>query len=285
MKDILTLLRVRQYYKNAIVFLPLLFSGNLLDLRLFLLTLLGFFILCAISSGNYVINDILDRKNDRLNKEKAERPIAKGSIGVGFAWGLASALILAGLVSAYALSPSFSAFCLFLSILSMIYSLWLRDEVFLDVIVISVNFVIRAVSGAVLIGVMPSPWLILCPFFLALLIAVGKRRSEAETLGGSGGSHRKVLLSYTPVTTGSLLNISASLFIMSYSMYSFLSAQKPYLLATIPVMLYSVFRFRFLVENGSDIARHPERLVTDARSLISGCVWVGMVVLILYFTS
>ncbi len=276
------LLRVKQWYKNLLVFLPLVFSGNLFNTGLLLMTIEGFFALCFISSSNYILNDILDRKRDRKNKEKRSRPIASGRVSVWQASIVMAVLILLSFMIGVFLSNTFTLALLALFFLGIAYSVWLKHEAFADVLIIGVNFVIRAISGAFIISVYLSPWLILCPFFLAIYLAVGKRRAESAMLGRSGTLHRPSLKSYTPQVTSSLMTITTALLIISYSLYSFLSVQDTLLLITIPIMMYAVFRFNILIEEGSDIARHPERVIKDVRMVISAALWTLLVLVLLY---
>jgi len=279
---LIDLLRVRQWYKNLIIFLPLVFSGNSFEIPSVLITVFGFFCLSLASSANYVLNDILDKNKDRRNKEKKDRPIAAGKISVFFGFIIYLVLVFISASGAYMLSPYL---CLCIAILLFLgagYSTFMKDEIFLDILLISINFVIRAVAGAVLISVIISPWLVLCPFFLALFMSVGKRRSEIKLLGSSAPHHRKVLKGYTSYLTSTLMTTSTTLLIISYALYCFLSVQGSLLLISLPAMLYVVFRYTALIEDGSDIARHPERFLYDIRSVIGIIIWVGSVGLIIY---
>jgi 4-hydroxybenzoate polyprenyltransferase len=283
MSNLSKLLRINQYYKNLVIYLPLIFSGNVFDTSLFLLTTIGFVALSLISSTNYIINDIVDAKKDAKNKEKKSRPIASGAISSRKALLIAFTLLLIGSTTGLLISKQFFIFQAALILSGMLYTFFFRNEPFLDVIIIAVNFVLRAISGAVLIQVMVSPWLILCPFFLALFLAVGKRRAENKMLGKKATEHRKTLSIYTPELTSSLMNISTTLLIISYGLYSFLSVQGNFLLATFPAMLYVVFRYRMLEGSDPEIARHPELLIKDKRSMVAMLVWAASVLGIIYF--
>jgi 4-hydroxybenzoate polyprenyltransferase len=287
MMRIAEVLRARQWYKNLVVFLPIIFGQQLVNTHLMLLTLVGFFSLCFVSSANYIINDLVDRKEDVLHPEKKCRPIASGRTGAWTAILIASLMLLLSLLLGFFLSLQFIYFVVALFLLSQIYNFWLKREAFADILLIAVNFVLRAVSGAYVIthGSNPyewvSPWLILCPFFLSLFISVGKRESDALLLGKNAGLHRRVLALYTKEITKPLMYISTTLLVVSYSLYSFLSIN-PQLLYTLPAALYVIFRYLYLVENGSPIARHPETAYTDRRLMIGIAVWVLAVLVVLY---
>ncbi len=279
---ILNLLRVRQYYKNLVIFLPLIFSLSLFSIPSWTIMLYGFIVLCMISSGSYILNDILDRKKDRAHPEKKTRPIASGKVPVMVAAAISFLLYLSGLAFSIFLSKTFFLTVIAFTISGLIYTLWGRDEPFLDILLISINFVLRAVSGAFLIGVAISPWLILCPFFLALFLAVSKRRAEASFLGRSAISHRPSLKAFTPALTSGMMAITTSLLIISYSLYCFLSVQNKLLMITLPIVLYGIFRYIYLVESGSAIARHPEKALLDLRLMFSGLAWLVAVLLVIY---
>ena len=283
-KDIIKLIRVKQWYKNLIIFLPLVFSENLFDVRFLLFTVIGFISLCAVSSSYYIINDIIDKEKDKKHPEKRDRPIASGKINVWQAIILAIISFVIATVLAINLSLYFTYFVLALFALTMLYSFFLKNEPFLDILIIAINFVIRAVSGAFvfLIDNKPyadvSPWLILCPFFLSLFLSVGKRESDLMFLGEEAASHRKVLNVYNKDLTRALMLIATTLLIMTYSLYVFFSDFK-ILLLTLPVALYIIFRYFYLIESGSKIARHTELIYKDKRIIIA----IVIMIIIAYF--
>ena len=195
--QVFMLLRPEQYYKNLVIFLALYFSGNFLDSEMLGLTILGFVTLCLVSSANYIVNDIVDRKKDKHHKEKAIRPIANGTISSGQGAVIAIIFFGIGLGLAYALSLKFFFALTALIFSSTTYSLLLRNELFMDILVIAINFVIRAVSGAFLLSVWVSPWLLIGTFLLALFLATGKRKAERIFLKKETRQHRPLLESYS----------------------------------------------------------------------------------------
>lgn len=281
--DFFKLIRVNQWYKNLVIFLPLIFVGHFFNLVEFSSIILGFLSLCFMSSVNYIINDFIDRKKDRLNPEKRDKPLVTGKVKEVHAFivlffFLAASIFLAVLLSTWFL---FSVIALFIS--SQLYSLFFKHEIFLDILFIAVNFVIRAVSGTFIIHVSISPWLVLCTFFLSLFLSVGKRKSESMLLGHGASMHRSVLKYYSEDITNSLMIIATSLLIISYGLYSFLSNFKN-LIWTLPIALYVIFRYTYLVYSGSDIARHPHRFVNDLRLVIGILLWFVLIFLIIYFS-
>jgi 4-hydroxybenzoate polyprenyltransferase len=286
LKDYFSLLRIGQWYKNLVIFLPIVFAGQLADSHGLMLTIIGFFALCLVSSANYIINDIKDREDDSMHPEKKYRPLATGIIGVGAAAAMSLVLLVLGLFIAVLLSAQFFLFNVALFLLSQLYTFWLRDEAFADIIVIATNFVLRAVSGAyvVIVASKPyiwvSPWLILCPFFLSLFLSAGKRRADILLLGTKAGRHKKTLELYRNIAAP-IVYLSTGLLIVSYSLYSFLSVN-PKLLYTLPIALYVIFRYLSLIETGSVIARHPEKAYADGRLVFGIGLWALLIYGILY---
>lgn len=281
LRDIFRLVRVKQWYKNLLIFLPLIFSINLFNLNLFTLTLLGFISLCLISSSNYIFNDIVDRKKDKYHPEKKNRPIAAGKIDIFSASLIAILLAFASLYLAYTLSLIFMYSVIALFLLTQLYSFYLKNEAFADVLLIAVNFVVRSISGAFIINVEISPWLILCPFFLAMFLAIGKREADSRLLGKNGKNHKAVLEIYTLEITQYLMNISVGLLIISYSLYA-VSSNYLRLLITLPFCLYVIMRYYYLVRTGSEIGRHPHKVINDTKIMIALFLWLLSVFISLY---
>ncbi len=280
--DLFKLIRPQQWYKNLLIFLPLIFGGKLFDVNLFYLTFSGFVALCLVSSSNYVINDVIDYKKDRLNKEKQSRPVASGKISRSLAVVLALILLLFSVFISLRLNVDFLYAVLSLFFLTQLYSLFLKNEVFVDLLMIGVNFIIRAASGALLLKISISPWLVLCVFFLSLFLSASKRKSEIAFLGEGAQKHRAVLEKYSKDIVNMLLIIATCSLILSYSLYSFLS-QYHNLFYTIPLALYVILRYVYLTEIGSEIARHPEKIIKDYRIVLASMLWVGATFYLLYF--
>ncbi len=275
-------MRIHQWYKNLVIYLALIFSNSLFNKELFIATTLGLISLCLISSTNYIINDILDRKKDKEHQEKKTRPIAYGSIKIYEAIIIALIITIISLFIAYNLSKIFLLSVIFLLVLTLLYSFKLKHILFLDIIIISINFVIRSVSGTFIINKPLSPWLILCPFFLALFLAVGKRHGDLRLLGKNAVNHKQVLKNYTPEINGILIIISTTLLLISYSLYAFLGEHKK-LLLTIPFAIYVIFRYVYLIYSESKIARKPNLLYKDKELLIGLLLWLLVTFMLLYF--
>ena len=247
---VIALLRPHQYYKNFLILLGLIFSGNLFfpeDLWVYPWVFFGFIALCSISSVNYVINDIKDFKKDQNHPEKCQRPLPSGKISRKEAIGIGVGLFIFSLIISIILSPGIrnsSAFLNFFGsgnimlifegltgglsffwsvilifVTSQLYSLFLKKYVFADVCTIALNYVWRAASGCVLINVVISPWLILLGFLFALLLSLGKRKADLSFLKENAAVHREVYKYYTSELLGNAIFMIAGTTIISYSLY------------------------------------------------------------------
>jgi len=263
MIEYLKLLRPFQYYKNLVIFTAILFTGKIFYLDDMLSTILGFVALCLMSSVNYVINDIVDAKEDRKHPEKKHRPIASNKIGVFPAILLASILFVASIGIAFTLPMKFLTVITALFMITQVYTFFFKKEPFIDISVIGLNFVLRAVAGALIIGVVISPWLMICAFFLAMFLAISKRKADLLIMK-TGIYDMETINMIMPTVLGVLL--------VSYTFYTFLKAQDG-LILTIPIVTYSLMRYSFLTNSGSDIARNPEKSFTDTRLLLSIILW------------
>ncbi len=281
-REILKLIRPEQWYKNLLVFLPLIFIEGLLVKSYLPRALLAFITLCLVSSTNYIINDMVDLKKDQQHLEKMHRPLAKGRVKKGEALIIAFIFLIVAIISSYLLAPYFLLIILGLFLLSLFYSLRLKKEAFLDILIIGLNFTLRAVSGALVLIpgkiIRISPWLVLCPFFLALFLAVGKRKANLQFTG----NREFIPKGYTPKVIELLIGITTTLLIICYTLFSFLS-DFPLLIISLPVAIYAILRYAYLIEKGSIIARKTELILTDWRLMITLCLWGALILIIIYF--
>lgn len=274
-------MRPHQWIKNLLVFAALLFTAQFTNLTLLWQTVLGFFALCFTASSIYLVNDILDRERDRHHPKKQHRPIASGQLPVSVAWVGAFASLALGLGLAFWLHVPFGVIVLVYVIQSTLYTFYLKQIPLLDVGIIALGFLLRAASGAVLIGVYISPWLIICTFFLALFLGFAKRRHELVSLGEDAASHRNALGDYSANMLEHLLTICMGLTLQSYAIYVILSEtakSHPNLWYTLPVVTYGLLRYFFLVHR-YDAGGSPEKMmVSDKHIALSVVVW-GLIVL------
>ena len=270
-----------QWYKNLLVFLPIIFVGRLFSLPLLKATALGFVSLCLCSSFNYIVNDIVDRRKDRAHPEKRTRPIAAGRIPViaALVWG--AILLLAGLWLAFALNKVFFYSVGFIVVLTQLYSFILKKVAFADILAVAVNFVVRAVSGAFIIGVTISPWLVLCTFFFALFLLAGKRYADLAFLGSRAAMHKETLRVYTKDVANALMIVATALLIAAYGAFALLGTH-PQLAYSIPFALFVIFRYFSLIYVGAPIARHPELVFRDWKMLVGMLLWATATFIALY---
>ncbi|HLC61386.1 MAG TPA: UbiA prenyltransferase family protein [Candidatus Nanoarchaeia archaeon] len=279
--DWVKVMRPEQWYKNLLVFLAVFFSFNLFNFNKLALSFFGFIILIILSSANYAVNDITDRKNDLQDVSKKSRLIASRKVPVRNAAIFSIILFSAGLYLSYLISLKFFLLMLLFVVLSTAYSFYLKKEIFADILLISVNFAIRAAAGAVIINVYISPWLILCPFFLSLFLSVGKRRVELADLGKKAAMHRNTLAQYTQEMTTALMIITTTILIIAYTFYTLTVDHE--LMFTVPVVLYALFRYFQFVYSNSKIARNPELALTDRRFAAALILWTAITFAVLYY--
>lgn len=279
------ILRIQQWYKNLVIFLALFFTKNLFNPELLLAMVMGFISLCMVSSSGYIINDILDIDEDRVHPDKRKRPIASGKVSVRTAALISGALFTASVAVAYSLSARFMVFPLLLMASSLLYSLWLKNIAIVDIHVIALNFLLRAVSGAVLIGVYTSPWLITAIYFMALFMAVGKRRAELGVLNHDAVGHKRVYGVYNGRLLDMMVVVITAVFLFTYSLYTFLVHEKPYpyMMLTIPFVSFMVFRYLYFISINHVIARKTHYVFLDGQMMASLFMWLATSFIVMYY--
>lgn len=280
-KDVLISMRPKQWYKNLVIFIGIVFSLNLLNFNLWINAIYAFIGFCLLSGSIYIINDYLDIEKDRNHPVKCKRPLASGRLKASQGLFFSGIFIITALMLTYLVNMGLLVTSLAFFSLIIIYSLFLKEICLVDILTISTGFVLRAVAGCVAIGVLVSPWLILCTFLLALFLALGKRRHELVLLKNKAVDHRKILSGYSREMMDQMMNITTSALIMSYSIYAFL-ATNIYIMTTIPLAFYGIFRYLFLLHN-QDMGGEPEMLFKDRGMISCMFLWVIMVVAVLYF--
>ncbi len=278
MFTILEGMRPRQWLKNLFVFAGLLFT---LDVDHpasdFLRVGLAFGLFCMLSGSIYLLNDILDAERDRKHEEKRRRPIASGRLSKPAAWGAFWVIAPAAVVASFTLGREFGAMALAYTVIFGLYSVRLKEVVILDVMLIASGFVLRAAAGAAAVQVVISPWLLICTTLLALLLGLAKRREELLVLEVEAANHRPSLDHYTVPFVDQMIGISASATIISYALYTFFSAtgqQHPHLMATVPFVIYGIFRYLFLIQHRLGVESPELLVVRDRPLLINILLWI-----------
>jgi len=279
-------MRPRQWVKNFFVFAGLVFSQRLFTGAAWT-AVAAFAIFCALSGAIYLLNDVADRERDRLDPRKRVRPIAAGQLPVGVAVAAAAALIVAGLVSSAWLPRPFLITALAYVVLLVAYSAWLKHVVIVDVIVVAGGFVLRAVAGAVVIDVEMSGWLVICTILSALFLALGKRRYEYLVLEGDAALHRPILAEYSPALLDQMIAVVTASTVTTYALYTMspetVAKFHTHLLpATLPFVLYGIFRYLYLLYRRQLGGNPSELLVSDRALLINTIGWICAVLLIIY---
>lgn len=293
--SILRSMRVYQWTKNLVLFAGLVFTYKFLDPPYILVAIAGFFLFSLAVSGVYLLNDVLDVERDRLHPEKRLRPVASGALPVPVAAAAGVLLLLTGLAGSFAIGPRFGGTALAYVALTLLYSTVLKHIVLLDVISIALGFVLRATAGVELIrDVMPSggeaveisPWLLVCAFFLALFLAIGKRRHELAVLEGDASRHRGALAAYNTKLLDQLVAVVTGATVLAYSVYTIAPETlakfhgRP-LYLTIPFVLYGIFRYLYLMYARDQGGNPSEHLLRDHATFLNVVLWAAVVMAIL----
>jgi 4-hydroxybenzoate polyprenyltransferase len=289
-----SIMRPSHWSKNIFVFVGLIFGGKLTGtvdevLLSFGSAFGGFLCFCLASSSIYIFNDIVDCAADRVHPEKSRRPIASGSVSVGSAAVMSIVCALVSVVGGYKLLPELAIVIGVYIVLMVGYSLLLKRVMILDCVVISIGFCLRAIAGAVVVGVVISPWLIICTFALCLFLGFGKRWSEIVQLAEESEAFRRTLAGYTPELLAHMLDVTSGLAIVCFLLYAMDERTLRVfgtnnLVYTTPLVLYCVFRFSALIQKGRYSG--PVQLILHDLPFQTGfALWVLSCVLIIYAGS
>jgi 4-hydroxybenzoate polyprenyltransferase len=281
-------MRPRQWIKNGLLFIPLIFDKQLTNWPALARVVMGFVLFCILSSLVYIINDLMDFEADRNHPLKRLRPIASGRLKVSTARLAVIVLALVFFVPAIWLSPEFALIGLVYLALNLAYSAWLKHTPILDVMILASFYVLRVGAGVVLINVHQfSPWLYLFTTFLALFLGIGKRRAELYLLADEANSHRKSLEGYSLSLLDQLILIVSSSAVITYSLYTFSAPNLPAnhaMMLTIPFVIYGIFRYLYLVhmeQSGGE----PEEVLYKDRPLQASILLWGLSVLFIYYLA
>ncbi|MGL6097294.1 MAG: decaprenyl-phosphate phosphoribosyltransferase [Fimbriiglobus sp.] len=275
-------LRVKQWVKNVTCFAGLIFSGRLGDPESTTDATLAFVAFCLAASSVYIVNDYTDRERDRLNPRTANRPLASGDLPVwlaaltlavfsaaagSIAWGLGG--ICLGLLVAYAA-------------MNLLYSWALKHMLIVDVMCIAMGFVLRVLFGVYAIHVLPTAWIVLCMFTLALFLGFSKRRAELGRADVDPAHARPVLQKYRKEYLDILVCITATLAIICYALFTVLSHRNPTLVITVIPVIYCVCRYLHHVIVAG-VGQSPEEILLGDRFMVGGVLtWVALCVVVLY---
>jgi 4-hydroxybenzoate polyprenyltransferase len=290
-------MRPHQWYKNLLVFLAIIFVEipttwpwdtlpAVLNLSNYPPLILGFIALSLVSSAGYIINDIKDLEQDAAHPEKKLRPLPAGKVSRQSSLVLAVTLMISGLVLSYVLNGVFFLLVVFYIINSQLYNYFLRLWAVVDVVAISVGFIIRAIAGTFLIGVPFTSWLIVGVFFVSLVLGFGKRKNELQYLRDDAPTHKPVFTQYTETVLDQGIMMSATWVILFYTLYCYnnfgdVMVTQPVML-TVPIAAGIALRYVYLIQIGSPVGRKPHLAIKD-KGILVGVILFGIVLAVTLF--
>ncbi|MGB9691853.1 MAG: decaprenyl-phosphate phosphoribosyltransferase [Candidatus Sumerlaeaceae bacterium] len=286
-------LRPKQWTKNLLLFAGLIFSRHALEADRILRAATAFFLFCCVSSVVYLINDLADLEADRQHPFKRKRPLASGAISPRLAAHVAGILALVGVAGSFALNMRFGLLGLLYLVTMIAYSLRLKHMVILDVLVVAIGFVMRAVGGILAIEypeekIRITPWFIVCVLFLALFIAICKRRHELLLLSDSATNHRPVLDDYSHQLLDQMVSVATAATVISYALYVTLGVRPEatrhheFLIFTVPFVLYGIFRYLYLVYKREEGGAPEALLLQDLPLIVNILSWLVVMFVIFY---
>jgi 4-hydroxybenzoate polyprenyltransferase len=298
-KSILKLLRVRQFYKNTLIFWGAFFSESLLNISLYPILILGFILLCCASSINYIINDIRDIEKDKLHPEKIKnRPLASGELSITFA--IFMIFVLSGVIGLTLIfllnNLNFAIMIGLIIITGQLYNHIFKKYAFVDILSLSMIYLWRALAGCFLINVFISPWLFLAIFEIALFLVIAKRKGDLMLLTSDNKEravgHKKSYDQYSINLLEQFHSIIAGSLFITYSLYLIIhfnlfgekiNLHEYLAILTIPLILFIIFRYMYLTSAKPEIARATEKVFLDIGMIIAGICLVAILSYAFYF--
>ena len=283
-------MRPRQWVKNLLVFASLVFAHELGNPSSVQRSLMAFAVFCLLSSSIYLLNDVIDREADRAHPRKKNRAIASGRLGIPVALGMAVVFSVGSLSWAWAISDMcqrvpFVAVPAAYIVLQLAYSFSLKKMLIVDCLCIALGFLFRVHAGSLVLGVESSVWLLLCTFFFSLFLAFSKRRNEVVFVSDGTGATRETMKRYTTEFLDRLISSLAAVSILSYALYTVAKEtveehKSENLLITVPIVVYGVYRYQYLVMQRGEGGDPSRLLFRDRPLIISGltylvCVWIA----------
>jgi 4-hydroxybenzoate polyprenyltransferase len=285
---LILLIRPKQWLKNFFVFAPIIFAGQLLSFDHFFKNVIAFLAFCGVSSLVYIINDITDIESDRIHKKKRFRPLASGEVTINQAKIFFLIIAVITTFLCYKTNIYFSSIVIIYFVINLLYSLWVKDIVILDVFFISFGFMLRVIAGAAAIDVSISSWMILTTIFISLFLAISKRRAELSQIDSESIDKQRKVLSYYDITfTDQMNTIAATGTIICYALYTVSEKatstfHTDNLIYTTPFVIYGIFRYLYLLHK-KNLGENPEQIVTkDIPLIINLILWFIFSVIIIY---
>lgn len=287
-KNLLFALRPAHWIKNFLIFLPLIFAERITSLPDVLKELATFALFCMVASAGYLVNDLIDLSYDRNHRIKKERPLASGKVTVSAAAALSGMFFITSLGGAFVwVNPECFAILFCYVVLTMAYSLFLKNIVIIDVMILASFYILRILAGIVAIDVRVSHWMIVCVGLLALFLGFNKRRHEIEFMGDAAALHRSVLSRYNAYFIDQMVSIVTAATVVSYTLYvidpeTVIRFGTRGLILTVPFVYYGIFRYFYLVHKrrkGGD----PVRIfLSDKMMVVNSILWVLTSIFVIY---
>ena len=290
LRSLIHLLRVRQYYKNILIFVGIFFSQRLFEVSLYPLLILGFIMLCCASSFNYIINDLIDIEHDKKHPEKMKKkPLASGQLPIFYA--VLLLLLIGGIMvsSLIFLIPNliFISMILLIIITGQLYNHLFKNHAFIDILILSTGYLWRALAGCILIDEYVSAWLFLAIFEIAMFLSIAKRKADLSFLGKDRAiEHKRVYDQYSVRLLDQFHSIIAASLFMTYSLYltfkfnllfdlDHVLVEQYIVIFTIPISLYIIMRYMYLTSAKPEIKKKMEKAFLDKGIIIAGfCLFV-----------
>ena len=296
-RSVLNLLRIRQYYKNVMIFVGIFFSVRLFETALYFDLIVGFIILCCASSFNYIINDIGDIENDKQHPEKMrKKPLASGDLPLYFAFLLIIVLEVIIIFSLFFLIPNlgFVFMIIAMIITGQLYNHLLKNYAFIDILVLSTGYLWRALAGCAIIDEYVSAWLFLAIFEIAMFLSIAKRKGDLKFLGENKAvEHKKIYDQYSHKLLDQFHVIIAGSLFMTYSLYLIINFElfepvsstfyEYIAIFTIPISLYIIMRFMYLTSAKPEVARNTEKAFFDFGIIIAALMLLAILFVSFYF--
>lgn len=296
-RSVLNLLRIRQYYKNVMIFVGIFFSVRLFETALYFDLIVGFIILCCASSFNYIINDIGDIENDKQHPEKMrKKPLASGDLPLYFAFLLIIVLEVIIIFSLFFLIPNLGFVFMIISLIitGQLYNHLLKNYAFIDILVLSTGYLWRALAGCAIIDEYVSAWLFLAIFEIAMFLSIAKRKGDLRFLGEDKAvEHKKIYDQYSHKLLDQFHVIIAGSLFMTYSLYLIINFElfepvsstfyEYIAIFTIPISLYIIMRFMYLTSAKPEVARNTEKAFFDFGIIVAALMLLAILFVSFYF--
>ena len=277
-------MRPQQWTKNIFVFAGLVFARAFLHPAGIPQAVWAFVVFCVLSSCVYFINDYVDRDRDRLHPRKRNRAMASGLLKPSE--GLAGAIVLGlvGVGASLALGLAFTGVALGYLALNLLYSFVLKHVALWDALAVAGGFVLRAIAGTAALHVPASPWLLVCTYLLALYLSLGKRWSDAVNLAPEERAYRRAVLVYEPGMVRLFMEVAMAATLLSYALYAVQGPHSPWILLTLPFVIYGLFHYQHMVETRA-LGGSPESAIFQDRAfLLNGAMFALVALAVVVFT-